>query len=333
MARSENKVLSGVRFVWLNLFTPRTTDSEGNKLDTPVYDLVVLVPKTHHDPAQCANYMTLWGLVAAVNFEAFRSQQLVGRNPIKDGDNPTYRDGRPNLAQLEKYPWYRGHWYFTASTQRQPNPKQIVGPDNQPLLPGMLKGGDWGSISVNAWTFDKGAANRGVNFGFEALRKERNGEPIGNAGEGRDADEIFGAPIGPALQDSQGFAAPQAPSMPPLGQPSAPPPSVPYGQQPQAFAPPVAQPAATPNALGTAFGSATSAYPSNPQPPQGFAAPQGFPTGAPVAAPGHQSYAQAPNPVPPPSPPPAFPATQPGPAFVPPGFPAGVPNMPPLGAR
>lgn len=337
-----------VRFVWPHIANKRTVDFQNKPLkpEDQYYDVTMFVPKTSATPWECRNYM----YIATKLMEVVRAQpgwqgQWPGalsssgpcRWPIADCDlaqplAPAQRGGTPmplNVAPdfLEKNPWARGCWRITATGNYAP---RVVDQGNNDMPRGLdgefvgFKSGDFGHVSMNCYAYVTGTG--GLSFGFEGVRKTRDGEPVGG-GSGRSVEQMFGTPTGQPAYGAPSQAAPP-PSLPqsyaaaPSAAPPPPPPAPP---------PPAADPQAgwqrSPDGAW-ALNPATNAWepvraaapppPPNPTPPVSAPTP-GYPASTPTPnAPAPSSYPGSGNaPYPssgygaPPAPPPGNPVAAP----------------------
>ena len=333
-----------MRIVWPWLADKRVKDWKGNPLppDKQRYEATFIVPKLNSNPFQCANYMSIASkLMEIVALQPGWNGQWPGQTsaegptkwPLTDCDLKTFippqagtpfpKTPRPDF--LEKNPWAAGHWMFRASSN---NPVIVVDAGNNPIPKGLdgnflgLKGGDYVDPSINAACSTTGTG--GVGIYFEAIKKTRDGEPIGG-GTQRSPQDIFGAASGAPV-----YQAVSAPPLPPGTAPQGYPTQAPYsgGGSPTSGAAPYPAPAVAPP-LATQpapyAAPSTGAYPSS-GPAPAYAppsAPPGVPTGglnpAAYATQGAPAYA-------PPAPAGGYAGAYPSSA---PPAPAGQPVAPP----
>lgn len=295
------------RLVWPHIAQKRTKDFDGVPLalDDQYYDCSFFFLKTAASPWECRNYMFLAGkLEEIIRAQSGWNGQWPGqisqagplRWPISDCDlaqivpmQPGRPMPTPNLPDkkgtpyLEQNPWARGHWRISAKSDFPP---RVVDAGNNDITKNLngdfvgFKGGDFVFVSLNAYAYVKGTG--GIGFGFEGVKKTRDGDPIGGGGGQRSAQDMFG---GTPSGTPTGYGAPQV-ATPPLpagygtpaanptyGAPTAPPP------QPQ-YAPPPSGPTTYPSDPAFAHGAPpTAPYPA--------------PAGQPVAPP---AYGAAPPP-------------------------------------
>jgi hypothetical protein len=315
-----------MRIVWPWLDKKKPTDYENKPLapEDQSFEATFFVPKTAATPWECRNYQALvarqmeviaplWG-----TWKGYANGRDKTYWPITDCDLTSPippQDGFPmpnsvSAEFLEKYPWAKNHWRFRATALNMPrvsdqNNNEMKRNERNELLG--LKGGDYVYASINMWGYGKGAG--GVGYGFEGIKKVRDGDPVGGGG-GRSIEQMFGAPSGPPVNYGQ-TAPVAAPALPPgYGAPAAPPapayavpptPGAPAGYPtaggaPGAYAPPAASPSVMAPPMTYAAPPAapmTGAYPSNlpPPPAQAYGVPSAAPAygapppGQPVAPP------------------------------------------------
>lgn len=289
------------------LHVKRTKRPNGEVLKKPRHDATLCAPKLHHDPAQCANYMFLWGLINEAASKAWGSFPQGGHIAIQDGDAPAKpKPPQPGqaAAPVKDYPWRKGHWIIEIGSGLETAPKVAIIQNGVGVdLPAqvingraMYKSGDFVVADIHAYTFHHESGKFGCNFGFNGVLFVAEGEQIGSSGP-RSAESMFGNIVK--------FGAPTAPpnALPAPGGHVAPPPAALPAPGYAAPAPQYAQPAAP--------------------------APQYAP--APAAAPAPQ-YAPAPAMAAPPVAP-AAPAPQYAPAPAPAMAAPGMPPLPPLPTR
>ena len=322
-----NGQLLEMRLVWPHIGQKRTKNWKGEDLapDKQYYDASFFIPKTAANPWQCANYMAIAGkLMECVAGQPGWNGQWPGQVssegpckwPLYDCDltgfmppqpgTPLPRTPNPNKEGkfdfIEKNPWAKGHWYFSAKSNMPP---RVVDAGNNEIQKGMngeflgLKGGDYVYASLNAAAYGQGTG--GVSLYFEGIKKTRDGDPVGgNGGQQRSAQDMFGAPSGapvgytPAPALPPGYGAAQVPVAAAYAPQPGPAPGYGAAPQPQAYAsaPMAYQPAPQPQAYAPApgYGAAPQAPPDYqpPAPPPGApVAPVAYPGAAPVAPPAY----------------------------------------------
>lgn len=299
--RSEQANTPIGRGAYLWVFHRRTKRANGAPLDKPHNSMTFILPKLNADPAQCANYNFLIGLVMQAATKKWGSWPAGGYLPIQDGDSP-YKPPVPKPGQAPMTPeqiavneakqaWRKGHWVIEATANyfnpEKPTvdmpPKVAVFVNNQVTeIPAetvngkrMFKSGDYCIASIQAYTFQN--EKWGVNFGFEGVVFVGEGEAIGSSGP-RSASAMFAgvAPQLPPGVKPPGSTATSAP-LPNPTHPYAPggvgnPP--PPGTMPQPPAPPQHAAPAYQNPVPPAPPAAP--MPPAPPPP-GAPAPGGFP--------------------------------------------------------
>jgi hypothetical protein len=206
--RSETALIGEARIAFPFHQEKRTMSAGGDPLDKPRNDCVVLVPKLSQDPAQCANYTKLAGLCMEAANKAWGSFPQGGKWPIQDGDVPHTSKPKPGVVpltpeqQAEKNKWRKGCWVVEVSTNLDLGPRVCVLQNGvaqeipAKVVAGqqLYKSGDYGYVSLNAYTFQN--KTFGVNFGYEGVLYTKPGELIG-AGGPRSASQMFGAVVVP----------------------------------------------------------------------------------------------------------------------------------------
>lgn len=296
------------RMVWPNLAKKRTTGGTDGK--TPLkpedqyYDCTLLIPKTHANKYECAN---LRPIVQRMGEILQARKEWGGQWPARftDGITDCDRDGKwPDRE------WAQGHWAISPWSSSVP--PRVVDQGNNDMAKSIdgeylgLKSGDYVLVSINAfgWGVPGPMTNCGISYGLEAVKKARDGDPVGSAQ--RAVSEIFGAPTGVPVQPAGapplpgGFAAPPMASpggftmpVPPMPQTSTAPP------QPQVATAPYLpqQPATSGYVQPLPMPGSPVAMPPNPtQPP---VAPPAYIGGPPQPQVGYAPQPGAPSPYPP----------------------------------
>lgn len=258
--RSETVLVGEGRIAFPFVHEKRTKSAAGAPLDNPRYDAVFLMPKTHTDPLQCTNYKLLAGLCVEAATKAWGSFPQGGKWPIQDGDVPHQPKPKPGVTPLTaeqiaaKNSWRKGQWVIEVTTNLEPGPRVAVLQNGVATeIPArvvagqvLYKSGDYGYVSLNAFTFHN--QTFGVNFGFEGVLFTKAGEPIGSSGP-RSAAQMFGAVANMAPAAAPPTAAPPVPGQvpsPPVAPPPGGPPMSPAAPPLQNFVVPVAAPVGGP---------------------------------------------------------------------------------------
>lgn len=276
--RSEPAPTPESRLIYVYVHTPRVKDGTGKAKEFPSFEIgMVCIPKLNPDPNLCANYQALTKhcMDACMKQPGWGGFPAGGHWPIKDGDQPmkakTVAPGQPiadPAIAAAKYAFRKGHWIievgsFATNKDGTPRvgPRVCVMQGAQALeIPAqnvagkqMYKSGDYGFVSIHAYTFHN--KTFGVKFGFEGVLFTRAGDAIGGGGGPRAADQMFAG--------LASMAAPGSVPMQPPGPPAAPP------MAPQAAYAPPAPPQ---------YAAVPPAPPAPPAPPQ-YAAPPAPPAG------------------------------------------------------
>jgi Protein of unknown function (DUF2815) len=230
--RSETQLIGEARLAHVFLHEKRTKSAGGALLDKPHFSAVVMLPKL--GPAEsCPNYKRLSDMCMEAALKAWNKWPDGGKWPIQDGDQPFPHKPKPGdtaltPAQLaERNKWRTGSWCVEVSNHLPGGPKVSV------LQNGILqdipaqnvggvqlyKSGDYGFVSMNAYSFHSEKGTWGVNCGFEGVAYTRQGELIGG-GPKSSAQMFAGIPVGVGMA-TPGPAAPVA--GPPPAAPAAPP--------------------------------------------------------------------------------------------------------------
>lgn len=258
-------------------FEKRTKSAGGAALDKPRNDAVVMAPKVGVG-GDCPNYKLLCAFLMEAAVDAWKAWP-VGYNPkIQDGDVPHRPKPKPGVTPLTeeqiqaRNAWRRGYWIVEVATPPSKSPKVCLMQNGQFVeIPAqkmagqeLFKSGDYGYVSMNAYTFEN-PQNFGVNFGYEGVLYSRPGELIGNASGPRSATQMFGSVAGMATTTAPVMPS-AAPVMPTMPQPAiAQPPAAPVMLAPPAPPAPIA---------------AAPVMPTMPAPPMApaVAPPPGMPT-------------------------------------------------------
>lgn len=262
-----------VRLAHIFVHEKRKKSAAGEPLDKPRYDSNILVPKLNADATKCPNYAILAAHCMEAATKAWGSWPQGGKWPIQDGDIPHAQKLKPGQTPLTpeqiaaRNKWRTGCWIVEVTNYMDPGPRVAVLQNGVAVeIPAkvvngqsLYKSGDYGYVSLNAYTFDN--KTFGVNFGFEGVLFTRPGEAIGQSGP-RSAAQMFGSVAG--------MAAPAAPAMPGAGAPVAPPMPGAAPAMPTAAAP-AAPPA--PMAPAAPAMAAPPVAPAMPAPPMAPAAP------------------------------------------------------------
>ena len=253
--RSETQLIGECRIAYPYHFEKRTKTAGGAILKNPRNDAVLLVPKL--GPAEsCPNYAKLSGMCMEAATKAWNGWPDGGKWPIQDGDIPHAHKPKPGEKALtpeqitERNKWRVGSWVVEVATNLAQGPKvTILSNGVMQDIPAqdvggvrLYKSGDYGYVSMNAYTFQR--ETWGVNFSYEGVAYTRPGELIGG-GPKSSAQMFAGIPVSasapapssprppgpPALPTSAGAPVSSAPAS------YAPPPVAPVAPAPQMVAP------------------------------------------------------------------------------------------------
>lgn len=248
--RSETALIGEARIAYPFHFEKRTKTAGGAILKSPRNDAVILVPKL--GPAEtCPNYAKLSSMAMEAATKAWGTWPEGGKWPIQDGDIPHAHKPKPGEKALtpeqiiERNKWRTGSWVVEVATNLAQGPKvSILQNGVMQDIPAqdingvrMFKSGDYGYVSMNAYSFQR--ETWGVNFSYEGVAYTRQGELIGG-GPKSSAQMFAGIPVGTSGASMVTTAtaprppvaspplapvasAPGAPPMPPGAAPSMPP--------------------------------------------------------------------------------------------------------------
>lgn len=250
--RSETQLIGEVCLAHVYHHEKKTKSPGGAVLDKPHFASVVMSPKL--GPAEsCPNYKRLADMAMEAAAKAWGGWPDGGKWPIEDGDIPYPHKPKPGEKPMtpeqlaERNKWRVGYWCIDVTNYLPTGPKVSV------LRNGVLediptqtiagvqlyKSGDFGYVSMNAYTFhsDKPGGKWGVNFSYEGVAYTRAGELIGG-GPKSTAQMFAGLPVtaSPPTAPAPG-GAPALPTAPTA--PSAP---VGPGPIPTAYAAPASSP-------------------------------------------------------------------------------------------
>lgn len=156
MSESKKVVLPTVRLSYVHLAQPRSA----NPGDEPKYSVAVLIPKS--------DTKTIKEINDAVNFVIENSQDKLKtkkglKHPLRDGDTES------------EEPAYEGHMFFSANSKSRPI---ILDKDKNEILDfSEVYSGMYAQVVVNFYAFN--VKNKGIAAGLQAVRKMKDGEPLG----------------------------------------------------------------------------------------------------------------------------------------------------------
>lgn len=194
----------------------------------PRYSATFMFKKLSNDPAQCANYMFLWGIAQEAAKKMWPQNVDAAGNwvwpagaqfSVKDGDVPFVPKPKPGVPApsaeeiAKKNAWRNGYWIVEAENFLDPGPRvaKVIGGVATELPAKVINGveqyksGDYGFVNIHAYAYQN--ATFGVNFGFDGFCFTREGERIGGAGGPKSTQQMFGglpvastaAPMPPVL--------------------------------------------------------------------------------------------------------------------------------------
>lgn len=189
--RSATQMIGEVRIVFPFHFEKRTKSPGGMVLTTPRHDAVLLVPKL--GPAEtCSNYAKLSTMAMEAASKAWQAWPEGGNWPIEDGDIPYKSKPKPgetplSPAQLaERNKWRIGSWVVEVTNYLQGAKISVLQNGVLQDIPAqtvagvqLFKSGDYGYVSMNAYTYHHESGKFGVNFSYEGVAYTRPGELVG----------------------------------------------------------------------------------------------------------------------------------------------------------
>lgn len=162
-------VIGPVRFSFVNIFEPKAINGVGE----PKYSLTVLIPKSDQAQVQKIQAAIEEAKKDGVNTVFNGSLPKTVRTTVHDGDGT-----RPNGEEFGEE--CKGHFVMTCTTSAKYPPQVIVGEDRHPAMPGEVKSGDYGYVSVNFAAYNR-SGNKGVGSYLNNVFKTRDGDPLGYA--------------------------------------------------------------------------------------------------------------------------------------------------------
>lgn len=162
---SQTKVITGkVRLSYFNGFVAVAMDKE--KPDDKKFSTTILIPK-----GDTKTMMLVHAAIdaASADFKAKNNGKLPKsyKLPVRDGDEEADEKGEA----------YAGHWFFSASSKRQPG---IIDKDRQEIIDkSEVKSGDYARVSLNFYEFDIPGKSKGVAVGLNNIQKLADGEALG----------------------------------------------------------------------------------------------------------------------------------------------------------
>lgn len=161
-------VIGPVRFSFVNIFEPKAINGVGD----PKYSITVLIPKDDTALVQKIQGAIEQAKQVGVHTKFNGTMPKNVKTTIHDGDGT-----RPNGEEFG--PECKGHYVMTCTTGSQYPPQVIVGEDRHPGIPGEVKSGDYGYVSVNFAPYNT-QGNKGVGSYLNNVFKTRDGDPLGS---------------------------------------------------------------------------------------------------------------------------------------------------------
>ncbi len=213
-----NVTTDRARLSYANLFKPYQRPGTNQE---PKYSTTILLPKSDVNTKQRIDAAVQAAIAEGVSSKwgGVRPPQL--HIPIHDGDGARPSDGMPFGDEC------KGHWVFTASSNRQ---QAVVDINVNPIIDqSEVYSGMYARVNVNFFPYNSNG-RKGIGCGLGPVQKIADGEPLGGT---ITAEQAFGAPAAPAQQ----YQAPAQQQYAPPAQQSVHP-NVP----PASYRPPVQQP-------------------------------------------------------------------------------------------
>lgn len=167
-------ILDGVRFSYLNVFEPKSINGSN-----PKYSVQIIIPKTNEEAVNRLN--------KAIELTKEEVKDKVFKGKLPQNLKTTIHDGDGLTPGGEEYPEScKGCWVFNASNNDRPFVKIQTGIGKmRDADESEIKSGDWGTVSLNLWGYDR-SGNRGITTYLNGILKKRDGEPLGNVNRAED---------------------------------------------------------------------------------------------------------------------------------------------------
>ena len=168
-----------VRFSYLHAHTAQESeDDDGNK--QLKYSTQVLIDKRDTKSKAAIDA----AIKAVLAEDAGGKMPANCKLPLRDGDEEWEEKGEV----------VKGHWFFNCSSKKKPD---VVGTERDidgklvRLSEDEIKSGDYGRITVNAFSFGikAKAKSKGIGLGMGNIQKLKDGEALGSS---RSAEDDFG---------------------------------------------------------------------------------------------------------------------------------------------
>lgn len=206
--KQTNVTTDRVRLSYANLFKPYQRPGSNQE---PKFSATILLPKTDVATKQRIDAAVQAAIDEGVGSKwgGVRPPQL--HIPIHDGDGARPSDGMPFGDEC------KGHWVFTASSNRQ---QAVVDVNVNPIIDqSEVYSGMYARVNVNFFPYNSNG-RKGVGCGLGPVQKVADGEPLGGT---ITAEQAFGAPAAQQYQaPTQAQYAPPAPQQSPAQQQYAP---------------------------------------------------------------------------------------------------------------
>ncbi|NMB44827.1 MAG: DUF2815 family protein [Firmicutes bacterium] len=190
--RPTNVTTGKVRLSYANLFKPYTRPGSTQE---PKFSTTILLPKADVFTKQRIDAAVQAAIDEGVGSKwgGVRPPQL--HIPIHDGDGVRPSDGMPYGDEC------KGHWVFTASSNRQ---QAVVDINVNPIIDqSEVYSGMYARVNVNFFPYNSNG-RKGVGCGLGPVQKIADGEPLGG---GITAEQAFGTPV-----PQQQYAPPTQPT-------------------------------------------------------------------------------------------------------------------------
>lgn len=170
-------VTGKVRFAFVNIFTPRMNEMSGKE----EYTLTLLIDKRDKETLKKFND------AAEKAAEEYWGKKRPGTisNTLKDGDSPEIDEKYADM--------YNGNYFVRLSSKTQPG---IVDQRLNPILDSSeLRSGDYGRVSLAAYAYGRGSAQKkssfdpGITYFLNNVQLLEKGEPLGG-GKSRAEDDF-----------------------------------------------------------------------------------------------------------------------------------------------
>lgn len=175
---------SEVRLSYTNLITPRAQNAE--KPDELTYSTAILIPKEDKETIDAVKAAVKEALADGVAKKWGGKPPKNLRNPLRDGDEKTDKDGNPDEL-------YAGHFFLNAKGPKGgEQPPILLNPaGGETRSDSDIYSGVYARVSLQFFPYDK-AGNRGIGCSVSAVQSAGRGDALGGTVTLAGAREEFG---------------------------------------------------------------------------------------------------------------------------------------------